>query len=110
MNHRRKRDLSLQSIYRKDFKATLYNMANQVWLPKGSKNESSNIQFKQKKYLHLSSTYGINYENKKGDKPHYARSGQSIINPEGMGDNFMSTYNNNFHEHPMNQDRKVLSV
>ena len=61
MQRDRKRDLSLQTIYRKDYHSSLPDEMNKVRLPKGTKNESTNIRGKSRGYLDLNSTYLANY-------------------------------------------------
>jgi hypothetical protein len=55
-----KRDMSLQTIYRKDYFKN-NTERDMIALPHKRKNESSNIQGKPKFFFVLNSTYGLNY-------------------------------------------------
>ena len=68
LNGRRRRDLSLQSIYRKDYHSKMEHLPAQIDLPKLTKNESGNIQGKPKDYFNINSTYLSNYQNNNPEK------------------------------------------
>ena len=84
MHSKRKRQLSLKSIYKKDYQKNVFDLANRIQLPRGSKNESYNVQLKRKSYLDINSTYLSNFHEKNQEKPKHAHSSQTIINPEGL--------------------------
>ena len=59
MQHMHRREMSLQTVYRKDY----HNQAMQPTLAlPARKNESSNIRGQPKSYFSLNSTYEANYQ------------------------------------------------
>lgn len=101
INGKRKRDLSLQSIYRKDYHSKIDHLTFQIDLPKLTKNQSMNIQGKPKDYFHINSTYLSNYQNNNPQKLVRVFSKQLTPSPLESLKNYKSTYQCNYQELPL---------